>query len=116
MRNMGICAAVEEEIALGLNLAGVEEIFVLEGPDEKTKLKQWYDDMLSKEMGLMILSKTSGDLLSHELFDKRSQNIMLPVVVVMPGEGEDRRAADLIKRAVGMDPSNIDGGQDDDDR
>jgi vacuolar-type H+-ATPase subunit F/Vma7 len=110
MTEMGICAAVEEGVALGLNLAGVEEIFIWEKEMDVSSLKEWYRQMVTAGRGLMILSQRCGDILSHELFEKRVQGHMLPVVVVMPGDGEDKRTSDLIKRAIGMDTSNTVGG------
>lgn len=113
MSDKGICAAVEEDVALGLNLAGVEEIHILDPKEGEAPVKEWYRKMIRSGMGLMILSRKCGSILSHELFEKRSQGMMLPVVVVMPSEKEDKRAADLIKRAVGLDPSNaVEGVQD----
>ncbi|MFO8051358.1 MAG: V-type ATP synthase subunit F [Thermoplasmatota archaeon] len=106
MTRMDICAAVEEDVALGLNLAGVEEIHIYDPKDDDGPLKEWYREMISSGKGLMILSRRCGSVLSHELFEKRSRGMMLPVVVVMPGKKEDKRATDLIKRAVGLDPSS----------
>jgi vacuolar-type H+-ATPase subunit F/Vma7 len=103
---LGVCAAVSEDVALGLNLAGVDEILVWEEGMDRSQVKSWYKKMLDKEIGVMILSSDSGEALDHELFEKRSLGIMIPVVVIIPGEGEDKRARDLIKRAVGMDPGN----------
>jgi vacuolar-type H+-ATPase subunit F/Vma7 len=103
---LGICAAVGEDTALGLNLAGVEEIFIWEKGMDRSELRSWYLKMLETDHGVMILSPDCGGALDHELFEKRSQGKMLPVTVIIPGEGEDKRARDLIKRAVGMDPGN----------
>ncbi len=102
---LAICAAVGEDVALGLNLAGVTEIFIWEKGAQTKDLKEWYSSMVDKGVGVMILSQDSGEALDHELFEKRAQGNMLPVTVMIPGEGEDKRARDLIKRAVGMDSS-----------
>ncbi|MEA3559506.1 MAG: hypothetical protein U9R75_09665 [Candidatus Thermoplasmatota archaeon] len=110
MTEMGICAAVDEGVALGLNLAGVEEIFIWKIGMDISSLKGWYRQMVTAGRVLMILSQECGDILTHELFEKRVQGHMLPVVVVMPGEGEDKRSSDLIKRAIGMDTSSTVGG------
>ena len=106
---MGICAAVSEDIALGLSLTGVDEIFVWEKGMSGDALKNWYRRMLHGNFGVMILSQDCGEVLHHELFEKRVQGIMMPVAVMIPGDGEDKRAKDLIKRAVGMDPGRTEG-------
>jgi vacuolar-type H+-ATPase subunit F/Vma7 len=106
---LGVCAAVSEDVALGLNLAGVDEILVWEKGMEPATLKKWYKEMLQKDLGIIILSQDCSEVLDHELFEKRAQGIMLPVTVIIPGEGEDKRARDLIKRAVGMDPGSREG-------
>ena len=100
---MGICAAVGEDVALGLNLAGVEEILIWETGMERDRLRKWYRKMLGAGFGVMVLSHDCAEVLDHELFEKRAQGIMMPVTVIIPGSGEDKRARDLIKRAVGMD-------------
>ncbi|MGA1848825.1 MAG: V-type ATP synthase subunit F [Thermoplasmatota archaeon] len=105
---LGVCAAVGEDIALGLNLAGVEEIFIWEKGQDTDALLKWYRKMSDEGIGVMILSPQCGEALDHQLFEKRAQGKMLPVTVIIPGKGEDKRALDLIKRAVGMDPTSRD--------
>ncbi|MGA1873035.1 MAG: V-type ATP synthase subunit F [Thermoplasmatota archaeon] len=107
-----VCAAVDEDVALGLNLAGVEEILIWENGNDISELRSWYRRILEKDYGVMILSHECGEALHHELFEKRAQGIMMPVTVMIPGPGEDKRAKDLIKRAVGMDPER--GAESDD--
>ncbi len=101
----GICAAVSEEIALGLSLAGINDIFIHNIGEDNEDLKRWYAQRLEERVGVMILSKECGEVLSKELFERRVTGDMLPVTVIIPGEEEDRRASELIKRAIGMDPS-----------
>ncbi|MFW3145356.1 MAG: V-type ATP synthase subunit F [Thermoplasmatota archaeon] len=108
---MGICAAVKEETALGLSLAGLEEILIWDGGDDPVMLKDWYRSMVEMDLGMMILSSKCAEVLHHELFESRAQGRMLPITVIIPGEEEDRRAVDLIKRAVGMDPTKQEGKQ-----
>jgi vacuolar-type H+-ATPase subunit F/Vma7 len=105
---LGVCAAVGEDVALGLNLAGVEEIFIWEKGHDIISLRQWYKGIIDRGIGVMILSQQCAEALDHQLFEKRAQGKMLPVTVIIPGEGEDKRALDLIKRAVGMDPTSRD--------
>ncbi len=101
----GICAAVSEEIALGLSLAGINDIFIHEKGGDNDPLKRWYAQKLEERAGVMILTKECGEVLSRELFERRVTGDMLPVTVIIPGEEEDKRASELIKRAIGMDPS-----------
>ena len=101
----GICAAVTEDIALGLSLAGVTETLVYRKGQSPDDLRKWYRARIEEKVGVMILSKECGEQLSGELFKRRVSGKMLPVTVIIPGEEEDRRAAELIKRAIGMDPS-----------
>ena len=108
---MGICAAVNEEIALGLSLSGVSDIFIHGKNTEQHELKDWYNKKLVEGVGIMILSPFAGEVLARELFNRRVTGGLLPVTVIIPGDGEDRRASDLIKRAIGMDPSKGDNDQ-----
>lgn len=101
----GICAAVTEDIALGLSLAGVSDIHIYGKETEPGELKRWYKEKVSTYTGIMILSPEVGEVLARELFERRVTGELLPVTVIIPGEGEDKRAADLIKRAIGMDPN-----------
>ncbi len=101
----GICAAVNEDIALGISLAGVSDTFIHGKETETGELKRWYKEKISADTGIMILSQEVGEVLARELFERRVTGELLPVTVIIPGEGEDRRAADLIKRAIGMDPN-----------
>ncbi|MBN1538523.1 MAG: hypothetical protein JW939_00120 [Candidatus Thermoplasmatota archaeon] len=107
----GICAAVDEDVALGLNLAGVTEVQIWEKGMDVDILKKWFLRMMKEVHGVMILSQDCGEALGHQLFEKRVQGLMLPVTVMIPGAGEDRRTRELIKRAVGMDPGR-DGERD----
>jgi vacuolar-type H+-ATPase subunit F/Vma7 len=101
----GICAAVSEEIALGLSLAGVTDLFIHgRGTDDK-EVRGWYLEKVKGGVGVMILTKEVGEILSRELFERRVAGEMIPVTVIIPGDDEDKRAADLIKRAIGMDPT-----------
>ena len=103
-----ICAAVEEGEALGLSLAGVREMLIWNQGDDPEEVRGWYLEMMEKDMGVMILSMHSADALKEELFKKRSEGIIKPVVVTIPGKGEDWRANELIRRAIGMNPSKED--------
>ena len=97
-----ICAAVSEDEALGLTLAGVREILIWRPDEPISRLQGWYKDMLDRGSGVMILSIECTEGLHEELFRKRSDGRFLPITVTLPGEGEDKRASDLIKRAIGM--------------
>lgn len=100
---MVICAAVEEGLALGLHLAGVHDIFAMTSFTEKRELVEWYRKRTERDdIGVMILSSETARMLSAELFQRRVSGELLPVTVVIPGEGEDARAMELIRRAVGM--------------
>ena len=100
-----ICAAVSEETALGLSLAGISDILVHNATMDHDKIRNWFRQKISERVGLVVLSKECSEILSRELFDQRVSGEMLPITVVIPGEEEDKRAADLIKRAIGMDPT-----------
>ncbi len=97
-----ICAAVSEDEALGLALAGVREILIWRPDEPISKLQGWYKDMVDRGSGVMILSIECAEGLHEELFRKRADGRFLPITVTLPGEGEDNRANDLIKRAIGM--------------
>lgn len=104
----GICAAVTEDIALGLSLSGVSDIYMHEKTPKEKELKEWYRSKAGSGVDLMILSPSAGVVLSKELFKRRISGELLPITVIIPGEEEDKRASDLIKRAIGMDPSRKD--------
>jgi vacuolar-type H+-ATPase subunit F/Vma7 len=106
----GICAAVTEDVALGLSLAGVTDLYIHTRISGGEALKDWYREKLEKGVGVMVLSRECGEILSRELFERRVTGDMLPVTVIIPGEEEDRRAAELIKRAIGMDPTKNEKG------
>ena len=97
-----ICAAVGEDEALGLSLAGVGEIFIWRMGNPVLDLQSWYERMIDSRSGVMILSMECTEGLREGLFRKRSEGKFLPITVTLPGEGEDERANDLIKRAIGM--------------
>jgi len=99
-----VSAAVGEDIALGLSLAGVKDIFMFGGNHSSGRLKEWFKARVGEGGALVILSPEAASELRKEMFDKRSQGILLPVVVIIPGEGGDLIAQELIRRAVGMLP------------
>lgn len=104
----GICAAVSEDIALGLSLAGVNDLFIYHPGVDDSEVKEWYHGKLKEGVSIMVLSGECGDILTRELFERRVIGDLLPITVLIPGEEEDSRAADLIKRAIGMVPSQED--------
>ena len=84
MAGGGICAAVSEEIALGLSLAGITDIFIHNNGEGEGELKRWYAQRLEERVGVMILSKECGEVLTRELFERRVTGEMLPVTVIIP--------------------------------
>jgi vacuolar-type H+-ATPase subunit F/Vma7 len=105
MKGNKVCAIVPEVVALGLSLAGVSEILVHGANTDLKVMRDWVKERIVEGAGLIILSRESSEILSKELFDHRISGELLPVMVVIPGDKEDKRASDLIKRAIGMDPS-----------
>jgi vacuolar-type H+-ATPase subunit F/Vma7 len=97
------CAAADPSTILGLKLSGVKEVFVWISSDDPSKLRDWFQRMVRGGMGVMIISQDCARTLSKELMGKRVSGAMAPVVVVLPGEEEDTRALEMMRRAVGLD-------------
>ena len=97
-----ICAAADEETVLGLSLGGVKDTLTWEKGDAPDTLGRWYRKMSGDNAGIMILSRDCAGALKEELFRKRTQRILRPIVVVLPGKGEDPITEGLIRRAIGM--------------
>jgi len=105
-----ICGAVSGRSAVGLSLAGVMDVLEWEPGHDLTVLREWYRSRVEGGARMMVLSPECGEVLSRELFEKRAKNEMLPVVVILPGGTEDKRARELVRRAVGLDLQNKVGG------
>lgn len=97
-----ICAAADAETVLGLSLGGVKETLTWGRGDAPDTLGRWYRKMLGDNAGIMILSRDCSEALNKELFEKRTRRLLRPIVVVLPGEGEDPITEGLIRRAIGM--------------
>lgn len=98
-----ICAACDESMSLGLSLAGVRDILNWEKGDDPGVLRNWFKDTVSSDSEIIILSPECGESLRSMLFERRMKGKLKPLIVIMPVEGEDFIARDLIKRAIGMD-------------
>ncbi len=105
----GICAAVDASTALGLRLAGVGEVMTWADGDDVQRLRDWFRSMNGSGMGVIVLTPQAADSLSAELLEKRASGRITPVVVVLPGEEEDRRAREMMRRAVGLDHGPVKG-------
>ena len=98
-----ICAACDESMTLGLSLAGVRDILSWKKGDDPLALKSWFKDAVSSDKEVIILSPECGEALRSSLFERRMEGKLKPLIVILPVEGEDSIARDLIKRAIGMD-------------
>jgi vacuolar-type H+-ATPase subunit F/Vma7 len=106
-----ICAAVDASSALGLKLAGVGDVMTWTKGDDAPRLRDWFRTMNRSGMGVMVLSSQAAEQLSAELLEKRASGRVTPVVVVLPGEEEDRRTREMMRRAVGLDHGTVKGGR-----
>ncbi|MDG6224191.1 MAG: V-type ATP synthase subunit F [Candidatus Thermoplasmatota archaeon] len=104
MMEENLHAALDDDMALGFSLAGVKDIFIVTDGEGDGGLKEWFLSRLKDEGGLIILSMEAAEGLRDELFTKRARGALLPVVVILPGSGEDSIAKDLVRRAIGMMP------------
>jgi vacuolar-type H+-ATPase subunit F/Vma7 len=59
--------------------------------------------MEESRMQIIILSPDASEAISDELLQRRMEGRTIPLVVVLPEEGKDKMAQDLIRRAIGMD-------------
>ncbi|MGA1822000.1 MAG: hypothetical protein ACMUIG_05690 [Thermoplasmatota archaeon] len=107
-----ICAACDESMSLGLSLAGIRDILSWKKGDDISELRDWFRRESSSDREIIMLSPECGESLRSDLFERRMEGKMKPLVVIMPVEGEDAIARDLIKRAIGMDGmENAEGNQ-----
>jgi len=101
----GVSAAVGEDLALGLAMAGVKDILVHTQGSDRSHLASWFSLRTADREGVVVLSAEAASKLRKELFERRSSGTMLPVVVVIPGRDEDVIAQELMRRAIGMVPT-----------
>lgn len=97
-------AALDDDMALGFSIAGVKDIYIISERDDPKGLRDWFTSRLEDREGIIVLSAAAASTLKDEIFAKRAKGSLLPVVVVLPGSGEDQIARDLIRRAIGMMP------------
>jgi vacuolar-type H+-ATPase subunit F/Vma7 len=95
----------DQLLSLGLKLSGVKETYPLsKGEDPDRLLSELFE---RKDVGIIIVSEgTIKEIKDRRLLHK-IENSLDPVVISIPGYGEDETHADtlrrLILRAVGID-------------
>lgn len=103
MNKKSLCAACDERTSLGLSLAGVTEILEWSEGDDPRALFDWFREMEGSGKQIMILSPEAGEAMGDRLLQRRMEGRTHPLIVILPREGRDTIAQNLIKRAIGMD-------------
>jgi len=99
---MKIVAICDETIAIGLELAGVHEVYVPEGDE-----RELFHDVIERDdVGVLFITENIARSISRELKDFFLQGKEFPIIVEIPGkekvEGYIDHISALIKRAVGI--------------
>jgi len=102
---MRIVAICDEDTAMGLELAGVHEVYVPDGDE-----RDIFMDIIEREdVGIMFITEGIAKSLARELKEFFLQGREYPIIVEIPGkekvEGYIDSISSLIRRAVGI---NID--------
>ncbi len=100
---MKIAALCDSDTAVGLQLAGVSELFI----PEKNERKVWSDITERDDIGVIFVTEQIAEVLENELKDYRLRH-HFPIVVEIPDKtGRKKDHVDyvshLIKKAVGIE-------------
>jgi vacuolar-type H+-ATPase subunit F/Vma7 len=95
----------DQLLSLGLKLSGVKETYPLSrGEDPERLLSELFE---RKDVGIIIASEGTLSTIRDRRLLARIENSLDPVVIAIPGYGEEETHADtlrrLILRAVGID-------------
>lgn len=99
---MKIVAICDDDTAIGLELAGVHEVYVPEGDE-----RELFHDILEREdVGIMLVTENVARSISKDLREFFLRGKEFPIIVEIPGkekiEGYMDNISTLIKRAVGI--------------
>jgi V/A-type H+-transporting ATPase subunit F len=103
---MKVIALCDKDTASGLQLAGIETVYVPN--NEKTAVQYWHEiEDNIESIGLIIVTEQIAEDIGKELNEFRLRNI-IPIVVEIPdkhGRKTDHvdYVSHLIKKAVGME-------------
>jgi vacuolar-type H+-ATPase subunit F/Vma7 len=99
---MKIVAICDESVAIGLELAGVHEVYVPDGDE-----KELFQDIVNRDdVGILFITEDVAKTISRDLKEFFLQGKEFPIIVEIPGkekvEGYVDNISALIKRAVGI--------------
>jgi len=99
---MKIVAICDEDTALGLELAGIHEVYVPDGDE-----REIFHEIIEREdVGIMFVTEDVAKSISRDLKEFFLQGKEFPIIVEIPGkekvEGYIDNISSLIKRAVGV--------------
>lgn len=99
---MKIAAICDEYLAIGLELAGVHEVYVPEGNE-----REIFNEIIEREdVGILFITENIAKVLRRDLKEFFLQGKRFPIIVEIPGkekvEGYVDNISALIKRAVGI--------------
>ncbi|HDO19405.1 MAG TPA: V-type ATP synthase subunit F [Thermoplasmatales archaeon] len=99
---MKIAAICDEDTAIGLQLAGIQEVFIPENDE-----RELFREIIEREdIGILFLTEEIALRISRELKQYFLENREFPIVVEIPGKKRVTEYVDqistLIRRAVGI--------------
>ena len=100
---MKLAALCDKDTAVGLRLAGIQEIYVSEG----NEVKLWNQISERDDIGIVFINEKIAEDLDKDLKEYRLRN-NVPIIVEMPDKKGRRKdhvdfVSHLIKKAVGVE-------------
>lgn len=101
---MKIAVVADEDTVLGLKLAGVNEAFIVNSPDEAEREVRTLSER--SDIGLIIITEQIGSRIRKAISDVIKKGI--PIILEIPDKTGPLRGAEdpireLVKKAVGVD-------------
>ena len=100
---MKLAALCDKDTAVGLRLAGIQEIYVSEG----NEVKLWNQISERDDIGIVFINEKIAEDLDKELKEYRLRN-NVPIIIEIPDKKGRRKdhvdfVSHLIKKAVGVE-------------
>ena len=104
---MNIIALCDKDTAIGLRLAGIHEILILD-ENQASAIQLWNKiEDEHTEIGLVIITEKIAEIIGKQLEQFRLRNL-LPIIIEIPDKNGRKKdhvdyVSQLIKKAVGME-------------
>lgn len=100
---MKLAALCDKDTAVGLRLAGIQEIYVSEGDE----VKLWNQISERDDIGIVFINEKIAEDLDRDLKEYRLRN-NVPIIIEIPDKKGRRKdhvdfVSQLIKKAVGVE-------------